>query len=312
MTNILLYAATVLIWGSTWFAITFQLGDVPMEWSVSYRFALAAVIMFGFCLATGRSLRFPLRGHLLFLLLGSLLFSGNYYFAYWSTEYLTSGLVAVAFSMISLSNILNGAIFLRHGIEARLIVGSLIGLSGLVMVFWPEFEAISLSDTTVYGALLALIGSYLASLGNTVVASPAGQRQPIFAFNAWAMFYGCVLMAAVATVSGRPMVFSTEPAYLLSLLYLSLIGSVAAFTLYLTLISRIGLGRAAYMGVLLPVVALLISTAFEGYEWSWLAVSGMGLVIAGNLFSRRRMGKPGGSSIGGKAMADGATKETVA
>ncbi|GAB4139430.1 MAG: EamA family transporter [Rhodothalassiaceae bacterium] len=287
MSNVLFYLATVLIWGSTWYAITFQLGAVPIEWSVSWRFLLSSAILLLWCAARGKRLRYGARDHLLFAGLGALLFSVNYMFIYWGTGYLTSGLVAVVFSLISLFNQANGALFLGQRIEGRVLIGALAGLGGLILIFWHEVGTLDLSGDVVKGILICLAGTLCASLGNTLAASPRVRALPLLPFNGYAMLYGAALMALYALLRGKPPVIALDPPYLLSLAYLAVFGTVLAFTLYLTLLKNWGLGRGGYVAIAIPVVALIVSTIFEDYRWTLSAVAGLVLVLAGNLLIRK-------------------------
>lgn len=190
MLNAVLFIICVLIWGSTWYAIKFQFGIVPIEWSVAYRFFLAAILLLGWCIITRRRLRFSWSDHAVFAGLGALLFCLNYVLLYWGTSYLTSGLVAVIFSMMSLANQVNGALLLRIRIEPKVLVGALCGLSGLGLIFAPEFAKISGNDGLVAGIVLCLLGTLSASFGNTLAATERGKNFPLFAFNGYAMLYG--------------------------------------------------------------------------------------------------------------------------
>lgn len=283
-----LFLSCILIWGSTWYAITFQLGAVPVQWSVTWRFLIAATVLFGYCAISGRSLRLRLRGHLTCAGLGAMFFSVNYAFVYWGTDYLPSGLVAVLFSMIAILNQVNGALFLGQRIEARVLFGALAGLGGLVLIFLPEIERLSLDSSAVTGILLVLTGTLIASFGNTVAASGSGRSLPLLVFNGYGMLYGALIMAVIALLMGQPPAIATDAPYLLSLLYLAVLGTVVTFTMYLTLLKTVGVGRAAYIPVAIPVVALAISTLFEGYSWTFAAGAGVLLVVGGNLLLIRR------------------------
>ena len=280
--NAFLYIVTVLIWGSTWFAITFQLGVVPVEMSLFYRFALSAIALIGFCLATGRSLRFSRRDHLGFVLLGLFLFSANYYFFYITQTYLTSGLVAVIFSTIIFYNIAFGAILFRAPVRPRVVLGGIMGLGGLALVFSPELKSFDLSDAGAVGLGIGLLATSLASLGN--MASVWNQKKsiPVIEANAIGMAYGSVFLLLIILFRGTPFVFEQTMPYTLSLLYLSLFGSVIAFGSYLSLLGRIGADRAAYATLMFPVIALLLSAVFEGYHLAPIAMAGFALVLAGN------------------------------
>lgn len=287
MRDILLYLVAVLIWGTTWFAITFQLGVVAIEWSLVYRFALATVLLFTICLVTGRALKFPRRAHLVFLGLGAFLFSSNYYFSYLGVAYITSGLVAVVFSTLPLMNIFNGRVFLKRRLEPAIVVASLVGIGGIALMFWPELGAGADNDKALVGMVIVLIATYLASVGNTIAAGRSASKLPVLSMSAWGMLYGTGFLTAASLLNGNPVAFEITKPYIFSLVYLSLFGTVIAFTSYLELIKRIGPERAGYISVAFPVVALAISTFFEGYQWSIPAVLGMALVLGGNVYILR-------------------------
>jgi drug/metabolite transporter (DMT)-like permease len=282
MRNLLLYATTVLIWGSTWLVITFQLGVVDPILSVAYRFTLASLILLVFALVRKINLRFTARQHLFLGLQGVLLFSLNYLLVYLAELRLTSGLVAVIFSMLVFLNIFIGALFLGTPIRPNVVIGALVGLVGISLVFLPELSTFSLHDRGFVGLLLGLGGTVFASLGNIVAARNQGQGLPVLQSNAFGMGYGALLMFAFALVTGAPFRFETTRSYVASLVYLALFGSVIAFGAYLTLLGRIGADRAAYASMLFPLVALGFSTIFEGYHWSAPALVGVLLVLAGN------------------------------
>lgn len=282
MYNAFLYLITVLIWGSTWLAIKFQLSVVAPELSIAYRFALAASILFLFSLVRRLRLRFDLKSHAFFALQGLLLFSLNYILVYLSEGYLTSGLVAIIFSLIIIMNIIFGAIFLRNPIRLRVVIGGLIGLLGLTFVFWPELTAFDLSSERALGIILAVIATVSASLGNVVSARNQRHDLPVVQTNAYGMLYGAIFMFALALFRGAEFQIELSLGYVLSLLYLAIFGSVIAFGSYLTLLGRIGLDRAAYVTVLFPVIALLLSTLFEGLTWGYLQLAGVVLVLIGN------------------------------
>lgn len=283
MTNTLLYIATVLIWGSTWLAIKFQLGSVAPEVSVAYRFLLAAGLLFAWGAFRRARFGYPLRAHLIFVLLGLFLFSANYLLFYFATERLTTGLVAVVFSTIVAMNMVNGRILFGRRSEARVVFGAVLGFMGICVVFWPELVAFDLARSGTIGLLLSVVATYLASLGNMASARLQGDGVPVLQGNAWGMLYGAVLQIGFALARGSSFGFDPSPAYLGSLLYLAVFGSVIAFTCYLTLLGRIGADRAAYAAVLFPVVALGLSTVFEDFQWTQHAVLGVGLILIGNI-----------------------------
>ncbi|WP_262690903.1 DMT family transporter [Kordiimonas aestuarii] len=285
---LLAFFGCVLIWGSTWYAIELQLGIVPKEWSLVYRFGLASLVLFAICLLKRERLRIKLRNHVWMAITGMTLFSTGYVFTYWGTEYLTSGLVAVTFSMLSFLNIVNARIFLGNPITLSTIGAALIGIVGLVLIFMPEISTLSLADDTTLGVALCLIATVVASLGNVSAGAASTRSVPVLSFNAWSLGYGALTNLVFALASGKAIAFDPHAPYVLSLLYLSLVGTVIAFSMYVWLIGKIGVGRAAYMAVMVPVVALVISTLLEGFVWTVEAMIGLSLVIIGNVTMIRR------------------------
>ena len=277
-----LYLASVLIWGSTWYAIKFQLGVVAPEVSLVYRFALAAIILLSFCTLTGRSLRYSLREHGFIALQGLFLFSSNYLIFYWATSLLTSGIVALMFSTVILMNIINAAIFMRVAVSGRVILGACFGIAGITSIFWAELSAVDNNADTWRGLWMCLLATFFASIGNIISARNQKNGIPVIQTNAWGMGYGALVMALYALVSGVPYNYDPSFDYSVSLIYLSVFGSILAFGSYLTLVGRIGADKAAYAAVLFPVIALGLSTIFENYQWSLRAVFGFALVLLGN------------------------------
>jgi len=277
-----LYLATVLIWGSTWFAIKFQLGIVEAEVSLIYRFALAAGILILFSLLTKRNLWFSLSQHFFIALQGLFLFSTNYLIFYWATGLLTSGIVALLFSTVILMNIVNGALFLKQPVRARVVFGAMFGIAGIISIFWSEVTGVGNHVGSWQGLWMCLIATFFASIGNILSARNQKNNLPVLQTNAWGMAYGSLFMVFYALYQGTPFNYDTAFSYSLSLVYLSLFGSILAFGSYLTLIGRIGADKTAYAAVLFPVIALLLSTLFEDYSWTLAAIFGFGLVLIGN------------------------------
>ena len=282
MQVLFLYAAVVMIWGSTWAAIPFQFGVVAAEVSVGYRFGIAAVLLYGYALISGRQIRLPANAYGFVLLQGTLLFCLNYLLVYYATARITSGLVAVVFSSIVLFNAINERIFFNTRIDGRLVIAGLLGLGGIAMIFWPEVSVLSFGDNTIVGMSLVLLGTILASFGNMTAVINTRHELPVIAVNAHAMAWSALLSSLIAAWLGREFNFSLQPGYIISLAYLAVFGSAIAFGCYLALIRRIGSARAAYSSVLFPVVALAISTVVEGYRWTAIAALGIMLTLAGN------------------------------
>ncbi len=292
MRVVILYATVVLIWGSTWSAIPYQFGVVAEEVSVAYRFAIAAVTLFLYAIVAGKKIRLPLRYYPMVIVQGFLLFSINYFFVYYGAAYITSGLVAVIFTSIVVSNAFFERVFFRTPLEGRLLVASLLGMLGIASIFWPEVSALSLQDRTIFGLLMVLIGTVIASLGNMAAVVNTGRKLPVVAVNAHGMAWGALLSFLAAAVLGREFNFSFESGYVWSLLFLAIFGSAIAFGCYLLLIRTIGSARAAYSSVLFPVVALAISTLVEDYQWSVLAAVGISLTMVGNWLALGRTKRP--------------------
>ncbi|MEM6701647.1 MAG: EamA family transporter [Acidobacteriota bacterium] len=284
MNNAILYATTVLIWGSTWFAIEFQLGQVAPEVSIVYRYASASFLLFGWSLFRGLRLRFDRSAHLRFALLGLLLFCLNYVLAYRAQVHITSALTAITFSTILWMNIFNARLFFGVRSDPRTLVGAALGLLGIGVLFSPEVANVSLTDGVLTGAALSMSGAFIASLGNMASQAAQGRGLPIVQSNAWGMAYGALFTALIAAAQGHPFTVDLRPSYLLSLAYLSIFGSVVGFGAYLTLIGRIGAHRAGYATVAFPVVALILSALFEGLRIEWTMVAGAALVLTGNVF----------------------------
>ncbi|MFQ5982078.1 MAG: DMT family transporter [Woeseiaceae bacterium] len=288
MQVVILYAAVVLIWGSTWVAISYQLGTVAEEVSVAYRFAIAAVVLFLYAFVSGKRILVPLRYYPMVILQGLLLFSVNYFLVYYGTVYITTGLVAVTFTSIVFCNALFERVFFRTPLETRLLIASFLGMLGIALIFWPEVATLSIHDQTILGLLMVMIGVVISSLGNMAAVVNTGRNLPVVAVNAHGMAWGTLLSALSAAVLGREFNFSFEPGYVWSLLFLAIFGSAIAFGCYLALLGRIGAARAAYTSVLFPVVALAISTVVEGYQWSVLAIVGVSLTLGGNWLALTR------------------------
>jgi drug/metabolite transporter (DMT)-like permease len=227
-------------------------------------------------------LRLPAGAYPLVFLQGALLFCINYFFVYYGTAHLTTGIVAVLFSAILILNALFERLFFGRGIDARFWLAAAVGITGIALIFSSEITAFSITDEAVLGGLFVLCGTLIASLGNMAAVANTKRGLPVVAVNAHAMAFAAVLALLIALVLGKPLGFSPRAGYVLSLLYLAVFGSAVAFGCYLALLRLIGAARAAYSSVLFPVVALLISTAFEGYRWTIPAVIGMLLTFAGN------------------------------
>ncbi|MGH2581726.1 MAG: DMT family transporter [Anaerolineales bacterium] len=295
MPSSLLYLIATLIWGSTWLAITFQLGVVPPEMSVVYRFGLASALLFGFARLRGLPLRFTAKQHAFIALEGFLLFSLNYVLVYFAEVFVTSGLVAVVFSTATLFTVFFSAIFLRTKLHGAVVFGSLVGIIGLGIIFLPELTDFALEGSRTLGFLFALLSAISAALGNIVAARNQRNQLPVVQTVAYGMLYGTLLTLLYALISGTTLVFDTSVSYIVSLLYLAIFGSVISFVSYLTLLGRIGPDRSSYIAVIIPVIALVLSAFFEGLRFNSLQFFGVVLVIAGNIlvvYRRQKVAVP--------------------
>ena len=282
MMNISLFLATVLIWGTTWIAIAFQLGPVPVLVAVFHRFALAAVLMLP-ALALLRQLTpVPLRQHRFILLQGICLFSLNFICFYNATRFIPSGLVSVIFSLATIYNAVNARLIFGDRVKPRALLATALGAAGLICLFAPELTGHEVSAEALKGIGLAALGTLFFSLGNMVSRRNSAAGIPPLTANAWGMGYGALILLAIIAATGTPMMAPEGGRYLWALIYLSVIGSIIGFTTYLMLVQRIGTGRAAYATVCFPVIALMASAIWEGFIWTPLAVAGLALTLAGN------------------------------
>ena len=283
MNNALLYFLTVLIWGSTWIAINYQLGDVALEASVTYRFALATVVLFAYCLIRKLPLAMSARQHFRLALFGMALFGFNYFMLYQAQQHINSALTCIAFSTLTLFNIINARIWYKTAISKQVLIGGVLGFIGIVTLFWPQVNELSLSDATLYGLILCLIGTLSASAGNMISIRNQRSSMPVIQSNAWGMGYGAIFMAIVTVIQGKAFTFDNSFSYVSSLLYLSIFGSVIAFSCYLSLMTRIGSHKTSYANIMFPAVAVIISTFVEDFEWNIFAIAGLTIIILGNL-----------------------------
>lgn len=282
MVNVALYSLTVGIWGTTWFAIKHQLGITPIEISIVLRFTLAAVVLLTGLLVLNKLQRLSWQDHLFCILQGACLFCFNFYAFYHATGYVTSGLVAVVFSLASVLNSANGWLWFGQRPTRRVLVGGLLGFAGVVSLFWPHLQTPAYGAGWGYGLALALLGTVLFSCGNMISVrhQRRGLRPPTT--NVWSMLYGVIIMLGIVVQQQREWTFDPRPGYWVGLVYLALPGTVIGFTSYLLLVGRLGADKAGYCTVLFPVVALGLSTLMENYHWSLASVMGFGLVLLGN------------------------------
>lgn len=288
-----LFAIPALIWGSTFFVIKFQLGAVDPTWSVSYRFILAGIILLIYSKLKGLNLSFTAKQHRFILLQGMLLFGLNYWLVYIAEQELISALAAVAFSTIIFLNILFGGLFLKRKTEKKVFIGAILGVMGTFLLFRNDLVGMSMEDLPIFHLVVCFISVVIASLGNITSAYNQSTTLPVIQTNAFGMLYGGLFIGLIAIVSGKPISFDFQYEYVFSLLYLSVFGSIIAFGTYLSLIGKIGADKAAYVLIIIPVIAVVLSMIFEDYPLGWQVFVGMVLILGGNLIVIRK--KPSNS-----------------
>lgn len=285
--NSFLYVATVVIWGSTWIAIHWQLGSVDAIVSIFYRFGIAAALFLPLLKLFGKLQVTQRRDHIFFVMQGACLFSVNYLFMYQAGHYIITGLMSVIFALVALFNAFNQWLIWRKKPSGTIYLASVLGLVGLVFLFWRELQISHNVEEVLIGIAFAMAGTYVFSLGNMVSVRNSRQGIKPWTSNAYGMIYGALIVFIGMQLFQVPFQWDDSPYYTASLIFLAIPGSIIAFTMYLVLISRIGASQAAYTGVLFPVVALTFSTFIEDYHWDIYAIIGLALVMLGVVVSSR-------------------------
>ena len=281
MSNFILFLITLFCWSPTWFLIKFQLGYVDPLVSVLYRFILASIIIFIFLIINKKNLKFSISHHIWFLFFGTCLYSINYVFFYLSNTYLISAFPAIVFSTVVIMNIIGERLYFKKKPSLKTLVGATIGMIGITIIFNNEIFNFSLENGAHLGLFLALIGTFCASTGNMVHQRNLNNNFPLIQTIAYSMLYGSLVTFLVTQVRGSELLFEYSMRYISSLLYLSIFGSIFAFISYLKLLEQVGPGRAGYVGVVMPVIALIISTIFEKLEWQTDLIIGLPILIIG-------------------------------
>ena len=281
--NALLYGLVVLIWGTTWIAIFLQQGPVAAPVSIFWRFAVASATIMIVLLALGRLRKMVLRDHLFCMVQGCCVFCFNFWCFYTAAAYINTGLESVIFSMAVLYNAINSFIFFGQRPPARFWIAAVLGMLGIITLFWDDLLASGWSQELLLGIGLSALGTYGFSLGNMISLRHQRNGLETMTTNAWAMTYGTLVMGAIALIRGDNFTPEWTVSYMGALLYLAIFGSVIAFGAYFTLVGRIGAGKAAYSTLLFPLVALSISTIYEGYVWHVNGIAGIVLILTGNM-----------------------------
>lgn len=281
--NALLYGLVVVIWGTTWIAIFLQQGSVAAPVSIFWRFAVASATIMLVLLALKRLRKLALRDHLFCVVQGCCVFCFNFWCFYTAASWINTGLESVIFSMAVLYNAINSFMFFGQRPPTRFWAAAGLGLLGIITLFWDDLLNSGWRPELLWGIGLSALGTYGFSLGNMISLRHQRNGLETMTTNAWAMLYGTLVMGAIAVIRGDNFMPEWTVSYIGALLYLALFGSVIAFGAYFTLVGRIGAGKAAYSTLLFPIVALSISTVYEGYVWHMNAVMGLLLILTGNL-----------------------------
>jgi drug/metabolite transporter (DMT)-like permease len=287
-----LLAICVLTWGTTWYAITFQLGPVAAEVGVALRFALAGAAVLAMCVWRGLPLRFTAREHARLVLQGTFLYGVSYICVYHAEQHIVSGLVAVGYSASPLTNGLGARLCFGVPISRRFVAGGLLGIIGVALIFWPEFGRAAGSSAAALGAIFTVASVLLSTVGSLTASRNRTHGLPLWPALGYGMLYGAASCVLVALLQGQRLVPDAAalalPSWWISLLYLSLAGSVLTFACFLTLQDRIGAGKTGSIGVMTPLLALVVSMAFEGFRPDLLTFLGAALAVAGNVLMLRR------------------------
>jgi drug/metabolite transporter (DMT)-like permease len=285
-TIIIPFIIFTVIWGSTWIVIRDQLGVVPPQWSVAYRFGLAAVAMALVAVWKGHSLKLDRWGMVAAAYVGFMQFCVNFNAVYLAEQYITSGLVATVFALLLIPNSLLAWGFLGQKPTPRFFWAALVATGGIGLLFLHELRAAPLNrEGIAIGLGLTIIGLLSASASNVYQAGKTARRYPLFALLAWGMAIGAVVDAVIAYAVAGPPVFDPRPGYWLGVVYLALAASVLCFSLYFPVVRKIGPGKAAYSSVMVPIIAMALSTAFEDYRWTPLSIGGAVLALGGMMLA---------------------------
>lgn len=282
------FAIVTLIWGSTWIIIRDQIGSVPPSWSVTYRFLVAGLVMLAYAAIRGERVRLDARGWGFAALLAVLQFCFNFNFVYRAEGFITSGLVAVVFALLLVPNAIFGRIFLGQQLGRQLLIGSGVAMAGVTLLFVHEARSDPHGPAaSIAGVAWTLAGVLSASIANVLQATETARRYPMVSMLGIAMLLGAALDGAIAWSLTGPPVIEMRVGYLVGIVYLGVVASAVAFTLYFGILRVIGPAKAAYSSVIVPVIAMLLSTLFEGYRWSGLAVAGSALAMLGLVIALR-------------------------
>jgi drug/metabolite transporter (DMT)-like permease len=288
MNNPTLFSLCCLIWGSTWIAITYQIGHTSETFAIALRYLLASACLGAYCLVKKLPLNLPLHVHVKMAAVGLFLYSLNYTLLYLAQAHIISALLALMSSCIIYINVVLRRWWLKEPIRKEVVIGATFGLGGIICLFVPEFSKVSMNAALATGLGIAFVSFLCASIGNVISERILTAGTPVIQMNFYAMTYAMVLLFVTSLLLPGELTIPTSSSFYWSLLYLALFGSVFAFGAYMKLLKQMGADKAAYVVLVYPMVALVISTFFEGYKWSLLSVIGVVIVLIGNAIA---MGK---------------------
>lgn len=282
MNNTLLFATCCLIWGSTWIAITYQVGNAPEMVAVAWRFTIASLCLGLYCLVRRLPMRLPVHIHIKMVAVGLFLYTLDYSLLYAAQAHIVSALLALMSSSIIYFNVVLRRVWLGQPIRLEVVIGATLGMAGIGLIFVPEFAKVTMDAALAMGLGIAMLSFFFASVGNVISERILHAGTPVIQMNFYAMSYGLVFLYTTALLLGQSFTLPALPSFYVALGYLGLVGSVLAFGAYMKLVRQMGADRAAYVVLVYPIVALAISTLFEGYTWSALSAIGVIIVLVGN------------------------------
>ncbi len=283
LANWQLFAICVLVWGTTWYAITWQIADLAPEFGVALRFALAGAVILGAAAARGEALRFGVRDQARFALQGAFMYGVSYVCVYHAEQHVVSGLVAVGYSASPLIVSLGARAAFGTPLSVRFLAGGVVGLLGVALIFGPEIAKAPPGAGTTLGALFTVAAVLLSAVGSLSASRNRHHGLPFWPALGYGMLWGALASTLLALALGRPFALPATAGWWLSLLYLSIAGSVITFACYLTLQDRLGPGPAGTIGVMTPLLALVVSLGLEGYRPELVTLVGSALAVAGNV-----------------------------
>lgn len=286
--NIILFIICSLIWGTTWLVIKFQINSTSAVVGVFYRFMIAAIMMFAFNhFITKKNIRYPIKNHLFFLLQGIFNFSINYILTYVAESKMSSGLVALTFTTLVYFNMLGLLLWFKIPISKNVFLGGLLGAIGITLIFWKDISILNQSKILI-GVAIGIVATLCASTGNMFAFKNHRQKIPVIVFNSYGMLYGAICTLLIGLFRHENFSFPMTLSFSISLLYLTIFGTVIAFWAYQTLVGTIGADRAAYTSVIAPVIAVFISSIYEDVKFTPYIVVGILFCLIGNIVSLRK------------------------